>query len=288
MKKLYLLLIGILFSYALHAQDTIFKTDQTEIKALVTEISDEVIKYKLYDFQEGPIYNLKRVEVSRIVYSNGRVEKFNAPEPAYSGYPSSDSRDSSAKDRPESLAGQKTSIIGASTVSAGRTFIGVTYSQQHTFSTDSYDFETNSVYGFNVLLEKYFEPKQGDTKMPSKGFGLASTNYFGYSEKIDNVVYTGSRHYGTAYLFKELPIKNILTLGGLAGGGMCYTRGKADDSSDEAAGVFGGGAHLGLFAQKALTSSTSKKPATLVRLGYDIFIMSNANVTLGTNLSISF
>ena len=166
------------------------------------------------------------------------------------------------------------------------------FSSHLTFSTESYDYEGKPIFGFNVLLEKYFEPKQGSAKAPSKGYGLASTNYFGYSETIDDDIYTGSRHYLTGYLFKEIPVKSIVTLGGLAGGGMCYTHGKADENNEinpgESAGVFGGGAHLGLFAQRALTKSASGKPSSLVRLGYDFFIMSNANGTLGANLSISF
>ncbi|MFD2514985.1 hypothetical protein ACFSRY_13995 [Pontibacter locisalis] len=185
------------------------------------------------------------------------------------------------------------SLAQTATEGLGRTFVGLTYSRHVTFSEETYDFDTFPIFGFNVLLEKYFEPRQGDVKAPSKGYGLASTNYFGYSENLgSNEVYNGSRHYVTGYLFKEISVKNIVTLGGLAGGGLCYTRGKADEGNQvnpgESAGVFGGGAHVGLFAQRALTIGASGKPSSLVRLGYDIFIMSNANGTLGANLSISF
>ncbi|WP_299819214.1 hypothetical protein [uncultured Pontibacter sp.] len=282
MKKLYVLFFTLLTAYALQAQDLITKTDKTEIKALVTEITDETIKYKLFDFQGGPVHNLKRVEVQKIVYSNGREEKFNV----------SGAAPASTEPKESSLLDNLADKAQPTTEKPGRTFIGVTFSRHLTFSTDSYDFETKPIFGFNVLLEKYFQPKQGSTKGPSMGYGVASTNYFGYSEPIDEEIYTGSRHYLTGYLFKELSVKKIVTLGGLAGGGMCYTRGKADENNEvnpgETAGVFGGGAHLGVFAQRALTTGASGKPTSLVRLGYDMFLMSNANGTLGANLSISF
>ncbi|GAB3204308.1 hypothetical protein ABID22_003274 [Pontibacter aydingkolensis] len=294
MKKLYLFFFALLAAYTLQAQDIITKTDKTEIKALVTEISDETIKYKLFDFQGGPVYNLKRAEVYKIVYSNGREEKFNAtePVPTYTGSPATVNTESKVGSLLGKLAEPPVPAAQTTTGNLGRTFIGVVYSRHLTFSTDSYDFETKPIFGFNVLLEKYFEPKQGSVKAPSKGYGLASTNYFGYSETIGDDIYTGSRHYFTGYLFKEIPVKNIATLGGLAGGGMSYTRGKADENNEvnpgESAGVFGGGAHLGLFAQRALTTGASGKPSFLVRLGYDIFFMSNGNSTLGANISISF
>lgn len=282
MKKLYLLFFALLTAYTMQAQDVITKTDKTEIKALVTEISDETIKYKLFDFQEGPVYNLKRAEIYKIIYSNGREEIFNAPKPTPT--------------KTGSLLGriaEQPAPQAASSQNLGRTFIGVTYSQHLTFSTDSYEFETKPIFGLNVLLEKYFESKQGgSTETPSKGYGFALTNYFGYSEQIDNDIYTGSRHYATTYLFKEISVKNIVTLGGLAGGGLCYTRGTADDNNEvnpgESAGVFGGGGHLGLFAQRPLIKNAAGQSTSLIRLGYDMFIMSNSNGTLGANLSISF
>lgn len=294
MKKLYLLFFALLTVTFLQAQDIITKTDRTEIKALVTEISDETIKYKLFEFKEGPVYNLKRAEVHKIVYSNGREELFSTLQSAPK---ITEATDASVGAKVNNLLGkigeQPVSRTQTTAEKLNRTFIGVSFSRQLTFSEDSYDFESKPLFGFNVLLEKYIEPKQSSVpKAPSTGYGLASTNYFGYSETIGNETYTGSRHYVTGYLFKELSVKNIVTFGGLAGGGMCYTRGKADENNKvnagESAGVFGGGAHLGLFAQRSLTMGASGKPSTLVRFGYDMFLMSNANGTLGANISISF
>jgi len=59
---------------ALHAQDVIVKTDQVEIKAKVTEITDAAIKYKKWDNLDGPLYNISKAEVFMIIYANGKRE----------------------------------------------------------------------------------------------------------------------------------------------------------------------------------------------------------------------
>lgn len=60
-----------------NAQDVILKKDGSEIEAKVLEITDQLIKYKEFDFQEGPIRNINISEVSTITYENGREEVFN-------------------------------------------------------------------------------------------------------------------------------------------------------------------------------------------------------------------
>ncbi|WP_242927376.1 hypothetical protein [Pontibacter vulgaris] len=290
MKKFYLLFFAFLATLSIQAQDIIIKTDQSEIKSTVLEISDETIKYKQFDFQNGPVYNIKRSEVNKIVYANGKEE-------VYSGEKNTPAITATAllanlKNASQAIATQDS--IPVQPVIKPRAFIGFIYSKQITSSTeDVSEFVYTPVYGFSFMYEKHFRPKAGkEHRAPDKGIGLASNNYFGYSETIGSEVYTGSRHYVTAYLFREKSIKSIVTLGGLAGGGMCYTRATADENNQvnpgESAGNFSGGAHLGLFAQKSLTKSKEGQPDYLLRLGWDIFIMSSSNGTLGANLSLSF
>lgn len=59
-----------------HAQDTVVKTDKSEIKCVVNEVTQTHIKYKKWDFQNGPTYNISQNEVFMIIYSNGEIEKF--------------------------------------------------------------------------------------------------------------------------------------------------------------------------------------------------------------------
>ncbi len=70
-----------------HAQDVIVKNDQSRISSKVVEITDEHIKYRLFDFLDGPLYNIRKTEVALIVYEQGRREQFNAPAPAIAAAP---------------------------------------------------------------------------------------------------------------------------------------------------------------------------------------------------------
>lgn len=78
MKKLILLSIVILASLAVKAQDIITLKNGTEIKALITEISVDDIRYKRFDNQAGPVYVVKKTEVFMIQYQNGTTEVINA------------------------------------------------------------------------------------------------------------------------------------------------------------------------------------------------------------------
>ncbi len=78
MKKLFLsfgfvlLFIGFAF-----AQDVIVKTNGVELQTKVVEITGETIKYKEFDYLEGPIKNIGIDEVFMIIYENGRRETFS-------------------------------------------------------------------------------------------------------------------------------------------------------------------------------------------------------------------
>jgi len=73
---------------ALYAQDIIYKTDGTEIKAKVSEITTETIKYKNYNQLEGPIRNILLSDVFMVVYEDGTREVIQenkeAPKPSQS------------------------------------------------------------------------------------------------------------------------------------------------------------------------------------------------------------
>jgi len=62
------------------SQDIIVKKDYSEIKAKVIEIQENLIKYKPYDFRDGPLRNIYLSDVLRIVYESGKIESFSVPE----------------------------------------------------------------------------------------------------------------------------------------------------------------------------------------------------------------
>lgn len=69
-------LIMVLVSLQANAQDIIVKTDKSEIKAKILEIEENTIKYKKFEFQDGPSYNINKSDVFMIIYKNGTRETF--------------------------------------------------------------------------------------------------------------------------------------------------------------------------------------------------------------------
>lgn len=64
------------------AQDQIFKRDNSKVLAKIIEINPTQVKYKLFDYQNGPLIILNKDEVALIIYQNGSHEVFN-PKPVY-------------------------------------------------------------------------------------------------------------------------------------------------------------------------------------------------------------
>jgi len=62
------------------AQDVIVKTSGDEIQAKVIEITNDEIKYKDFDHQDGPIRNIKKSVVFMIIYENGDRETITPDE----------------------------------------------------------------------------------------------------------------------------------------------------------------------------------------------------------------
>jgi hypothetical protein len=79
MKNVFFILFAMLVTISTNAQDVILKTDGSEIKAKVLEITDSQIKYKDFDFQDGPTRNISKTQVFRITYENGTSEIFTKP-----------------------------------------------------------------------------------------------------------------------------------------------------------------------------------------------------------------
>lgn len=78
MKKLTLLLLYLVTIQSfIFSQDIITKKNGDEIECKVMEIAPDLIKYKKYNNQDGPIYNLPRAEVFMIKYENGEKDMFN-------------------------------------------------------------------------------------------------------------------------------------------------------------------------------------------------------------------
>lgn len=71
MKKLFFFCIALLTALAANCQDIIIKKTGEEIKAKVLEIGVTEVKYKRFDFQDGPVYTIAKTEVIMVRYENG-------------------------------------------------------------------------------------------------------------------------------------------------------------------------------------------------------------------------
>ena len=80
MKK-YLIVILLLLAAAVsvQAQDLVTTKDGRLIRAKVTEVTPELVKYKNAANLNGPLYSLKRSDVKTILYENGMVDNFDSP-----------------------------------------------------------------------------------------------------------------------------------------------------------------------------------------------------------------
>ncbi len=78
MKRLILFVLSLCFLILPSiGQDIIVTVDGNEIQSKIDEISTETIKYKEFDFQEGPLRNIKISEVFMVIYENGKREIFS-------------------------------------------------------------------------------------------------------------------------------------------------------------------------------------------------------------------
>lgn len=78
MKKL-IIILSVVSLQATHAQDLIVFTDSSKVKAVISEISNESVKYKRYDMPEGPKYTVDRKTVAYVKYKNGSTERIQEP-----------------------------------------------------------------------------------------------------------------------------------------------------------------------------------------------------------------
>lgn len=72
--------IFLLISKINKAQDTIIKINGDTVLAKILEINSTEIKYKKFNFQDGPSYVENKSEIKQITYSNGLKEVFSVKE----------------------------------------------------------------------------------------------------------------------------------------------------------------------------------------------------------------
>ena len=76
MKKSSLTLLALSIINFCDAQDVITRNDSSQVKANIIEINPREIKYKLFNYAEGPTISSNREDVAYIVFKSGVVERY--------------------------------------------------------------------------------------------------------------------------------------------------------------------------------------------------------------------
>ena len=78
MKKYLSLLLILFFNInSVLSQDLIMLKNGEELSVKITDVSEDIIKYKKIDFLDGPNFNITTSEIFLIKYSNGEKQLFN-------------------------------------------------------------------------------------------------------------------------------------------------------------------------------------------------------------------
>lgn len=79
MKQLIFIVLALIASASLVAQDIIVTKNAKKIDAKILEVSTSEIRYKELDNLDGPIFILRADEINSIIYANGKVVLYNQP-----------------------------------------------------------------------------------------------------------------------------------------------------------------------------------------------------------------
>lgn len=75
------IVVLIIASFSIYAQDTLVKNDSSKTVAKIIEIRPTEIKLKYFNYQDGPLITLSKKEVAYVIYSNGKSEFFEVHMP---------------------------------------------------------------------------------------------------------------------------------------------------------------------------------------------------------------
>lgn len=74
------LIFSFLFAFNfLHAQDTLVKQSGDTLAVILLEVNPENLRYKRFDYQNGPTFTVFKQEIKFVIYANGKRETFEHP-----------------------------------------------------------------------------------------------------------------------------------------------------------------------------------------------------------------
>jgi hypothetical protein len=120
--------LAIFINCHLFSQDIIIKNDKSEIKAKVLEIQEATIKYKLFEFLDGPIRNIAISDVFMIIYENGKRETFTVI-PKTKSIPSQNLSETSNSENSQQLSEKEKSSSKLGFIIGGKGGFYIPYNQ---------------------------------------------------------------------------------------------------------------------------------------------------------------
>lgn len=297
-----LILPALLLGNLAKAQDQIVKKDKSIMKVTVLEITDENVRYKLFDFPDGPIYNIKKADAFLIIYKNGRSESFATPVPSTA--PESEALSVSEGTKlalPAKGRSTPSPSIVSSEISSVKTpdvaMLKKTNRQILGVGAYHHDYQDEDGSGPGLVLKVGAEALGVNrengvaTSQKKSGFGLGVTGIMGIYVKVNNEAVDFSKYYLSGYYFKEFDVK-FISLGLLAGPGINYTTGVlstiGSSTSKTDVSFFTGGLHTGQYIQYYLGKKEKEEKALFIRFGFDQFVMLEGALTSTMFLSLGF
>src|SRR5688572_5503757 len=191
MKPVILLLLP-LFAAALtvSAQDKIYRQNGKVIEAKILEVGASEIKYKDFSNPEGPVYILETDRIKKIVYENGKEEKFQ----------------DNLKD-PERYADQANQAIKINFLAPLYGYFEVAYEKSTGFGK-SYELSLGIIGAGKAGILEYYNSQLGEVKRSPFGVFVSGGYKFG---KLPNFILFGKTR--ATHLMQGTYVKPILYLG---------------------------------------------------------------------------
>lgn len=81
MKSILIIILPVMFMQQISAQDIITTKEKKQLTVRVVEQTDKYVKYKMPDYEDGPVLMLKTNRITRIEYRNGYVDMMGYQNP---------------------------------------------------------------------------------------------------------------------------------------------------------------------------------------------------------------
>jgi hypothetical protein len=152
------------------AQDTIIKTDGSEIRAKVIEIALDVIKYKIFDNQDGPVYVLSKSDIFMIKYESKRRELFSTATTSSTGTATTSSSGNTVLQTSGTKSATSGTVTTSNTGQPPETVVKSSKRQQTSVTQYPYDWKSRMQATAPDLYKKY---REGAT-LSGVGIGMLS------------------------------------------------------------------------------------------------------------------